>query len=1405
MRHGDSEAPVLGKRRIALWLVFGLAVALLHAGSPCAQETPPAGPTTLAVVNFVNRNPGDGWDWLGTGLADMLITDLSKSASLSVVERERMAWMLKEMETARRGIVDPAAAQNIGHICKVDWALFGSFAREGDQISIEAHIVEVETGALLRVEWVQGKVEDFFALEKELVQGILSRLGVPLSEEERESLKHLATDSLDALTHYSLGLEAYESGEYEQAIAEYRLAVRKDPVYHQARVHLGDMYFRCGEPEHAVVEYREVLRKDTEGRLSEDAYFHMGRVLDRGLGRYREAIGCYQRILEKHSEYKYDQADVETQMILRSKAWQESRREDEAVRERARTTLDAISAHRQEMENKTRVSNPAIEQMVRCYEEMGDRLNAAKYAIMLRNFNRLHDLNGIGDAVTDELYQFTLRENLDDQVPMPAGMIRVPEGGLTIESDNLSEAERLALSGRPDPDSPWYVAPHGMELRVVQVTLKTPPDDDPVPHCSFLFVEYDPRDHKWVWMPEYPLPTTDWTTSTNEPVGVRGVRFSIHAKHWRVQLIPGPYRYEEAKARVNRSWFQFLAVPESLKAAYIDGSPTRVVGNCIGGGYWFPSGEYNARLVWSDGTERRIPFALRPGERKDLDAVKDDPFVRSALPIAPMGRNPWLLFDRDEKLWLYWDQTDSARESDIYFSLSDDGGRTWSEPRLSPVSGLGLEWRPVLQQDRYGTYWLLWLSSRDMSDPTALWMSCSADGCRWRHPWKVTLPQEQGLRENFTFAISVRNDFYIAFGGQLWHSLDGRTWSEPVSLTARIPGFPEGRCCLNASAGGLTLVGTRGNDAVLTTSRDGETWSKPTSVPGPASQVVLAKDADGNSVLLSYTGSGLTCRLRRSGSEFGGLVPIATERSKPFDPTVACSGSGRWAVAYGTKDRIIVATATNPFGERKRLSSAGASSGQQQPGLHEQGLGADNARRRMTIEGVERVSNMNTGAATDRPSEDGVIIAPGDCLEIAVELYGSKHDRVWYYVWTGAEEPSVTFSEGAGLQIKGARGLITNLTTGGSTHDQATQSISVAPGDRLAVTLGDGSSSEVVWKGGRFWPPPLWELDRTYQKLSVVQELLLGEGPTARVVSVRGYWGPASRSEYPSSWSRYNSLVSLDLGNSDVGDGELSAFAVLGNLRHLNVSYSGVSDLSPLSALHELRVLDLDYCRLVADLSPLSGLESLRELDLFGCKGVTDLSPLSALPNLERLRVEVKDADGLAAVSRIKSLTHLDLTCTGDIADLSPLSNLSNLKSLHLTDFDGVTDLAPLSDLEGLASLHLIDCDKIANLSPLSDLGSLRSLHLWRSSVSNLSPLAGLTGLTHLDLWYCEGITDLSPLSNHENLTSLVVSQCDNVHELKQMSKLRGLSELVIGPGCMISADEIKAFLKMNPACELSY
>ena len=93
---------------------------------------------SIAVLDFANRAPGDGHDWLGKGLADMVMTDLSVSPQVRVVRRERMQELAHEFELAAKGVLDEDTAPRLGRTAHANWVLFGSYRREEGQLRIEA-------------------------------------------------------------------------------------------------------------------------------------------------------------------------------------------------------------------------------------------------------------------------------------------------------------------------------------------------------------------------------------------------------------------------------------------------------------------------------------------------------------------------------------------------------------------------------------------------------------------------------------------------------------------------------------------------------------------------------------------------------------------------------------------------------------------------------------------------------------------------------------------------------------------------------------------------------------------------------------------------------------------------------------------------------------------------------------------------------------------------------------------------------------------------------------------------------------------------------------------------------------------------------------------------------------------
>ncbi len=121
-------------------------------------------------------------------------------------------------------------------------------------------------------------------------------------------------------------------------------------------------------------------------------------------------------------------------------------------------------------------------------------------------------------------------------------------------------------------------------------------------------------------------------------------------------------------------------------------------------------------------------------------------------------------------------------------------------------------------------------------------------------------------------------------------------------------------------------------------------------------------------------------------------------------------------------------------------------------------------------------------------------------------------------------------------------------------------------------------------------------------------------------------------------------------------------------VEELTLKNTRVADLSVLSGLRSLRVLDLSGAKKVNGLEPLSKLERLEELSLNGT-AVSDLKPLAALPRLYRLSLNGTRITKLNDLAAFRALEFLSVENTA-VKDVKPLRRLRTLWEVWLYQTD---------------------------------------------------------------------------------------------------------------------------------------
>lgn len=172
---------------------------------------------------------------------------------------------------------------------------------------------------------------------------------------------------------------------------------------------------------------------------------------------------------------------------------------------------------------------------------------------------------------------------------------------------------------------------------------------------------------------------------------------------------------------------------------------------------------------------------------------------------------------------------------------------------------------------------------------------------------------------------------------------------------------------------------------------------------------------------------------------------------------------------------------------------------------------------------------------------------------------------------------------------------------------------------------------------------------------------------------------------------------------------------------------------------------------------------------------ITDLTPLANLSSLNTLNLAGNAVKDITVLEKITSLQSLDLSFT-KVIDFTPLTKLTSLQILKLTGIK-LNDLTPLSAIKCLKELHLGHAE-VSDFSHISDHTSLRKLTLIQTNITDLTPLARLQSLQYLDL-DGTGVLDLTPITYCKSLETLDLRLTD-VKDIEPLKKLHSLKHLIL-------------------------
>ena len=179
---------------------------------------------SIAVLPFDNMSDDPDQEYFADGMAEDIITALSRCAWLFVIARNSSF-------TYKGRAVD---IRQVGRDLGVRYVLEGSVRRGGNRVRFTAQLIEATSGTHIWADRIDGELSDIFALQDHITEKVIGSIEPNLQLAEIARLKHKHAPNLDA---YDLLLRAqqleYEFTEQSLAAAIECLnrALKIDPSY----------------------------------------------------------------------------------------------------------------------------------------------------------------------------------------------------------------------------------------------------------------------------------------------------------------------------------------------------------------------------------------------------------------------------------------------------------------------------------------------------------------------------------------------------------------------------------------------------------------------------------------------------------------------------------------------------------------------------------------------------------------------------------------------------------------------------------------------------------------------------------------------------------------------------------------------------------------------------------------------------------------------------------------------------------------------------------------------------------------------------------------------------------------------------------------------------------------------
>jgi adenylate cyclase len=190
---------------------------------------------SIAVLPFDNLSNDPEQEFFSDGITEDLITDLSRVSGLFVIARNTVFTYKGQAQDI----------QKIGNKLGVKYVLEGSVRRSGENLRINAQLIDVQTGGHVWAQRFDRKLADVFELQDDVVQKIVAALAITLKPVEKERLERVRKAHPEAYIAFLRGLELmrqYSQDTNIEARQYFEKSIAIDPKFTRAYASLAFLH-----------------------------------------------------------------------------------------------------------------------------------------------------------------------------------------------------------------------------------------------------------------------------------------------------------------------------------------------------------------------------------------------------------------------------------------------------------------------------------------------------------------------------------------------------------------------------------------------------------------------------------------------------------------------------------------------------------------------------------------------------------------------------------------------------------------------------------------------------------------------------------------------------------------------------------------------------------------------------------------------------------------------------------------------------------------------------------------------------------------------------------------------------------------------------------------------------------